>query len=263
MNVHVNQVVGGIYQLALMERLKYNSNQVVAQRYMANLPMLVMPSVMQYYEKDEYVLFLRNTRINFWKNNRYVFPAIPEGEAKKVPMKDIELLTKEMDLAIFKSTNFVHSGYHAMKAHLMIRQMLYKVLASYVNIKFYGGKIVYRALYDGTILTEEEMETEIAIFEEAVLIFIANVMKSRYHQDGKEIGYFCFERIKQDFDPNVSGVWVDEMLKAISVPERVQQQLVSDDYSLSVYESKLCGRNLSNEVAKFVMRAYEAVYAEI
>lgn len=263
MNVHVNQIVGGIFQLALMERLKYDSDEKVKERFMAVLPVLIAPSAMQHYEKGERVLFIRNDRIHQFKHSRYVYPTKPTGgEPSRVPLSDRELIGREINIDLFQSTNFLHSGYHALKAHLIIRKNLYAVLSSYVDIKRRGGQTSYRVWYDGTQLSAEELEKEIAIFEEAVLIFIANSMKSRYNNDGKALREYCFKQIQQ-LVPSVPNVWVDEMLKAISIPDRVQQQLVRDDYIMSQYESKLCGKNLYHEVAKFVARAYEAVYAEI
>lgn len=265
MNVHVNQIVGGIYGLALMERIKNKSGSLedYSQNYMAALPVLVMPSALQYYERAEKVFFLYSERIPH-RNNYCEYPMIPFGEKKRTPAKDIDFLGKNINIELFQVHNFRHSGYHLLKIHLLVRQELYKYLYSLVAIKKKGDEMSYRVLHDGIILTEEEMEKEISIFEEAVLIYIADTMMRRYKISNlKAVSDFCYGYIKKSV-PNLSDAsdaWVEEMLKAISIPKCVVECENNVDYSLDRIESKLCF-NLENDVARFVSQAYELVYRE-
>lgn len=260
MNVHVNQIIGGIYGLALMERLK-NRKEEYPHSFMAALPTLMLPSAMQYYEPAKKVFFVRNQRVHQYRTNCLWYPKVPWGEKKGTPCKDIDFLGKEMDMELFQIYNFPHSGYHLLKTHLLIRQELYKAISYLVKPKKSGEKMVYQVLHDGTMLTAEEMEKEISIFEEAVLIYIADVMQRRYsYKDSKTVNDFCYEQIKK-ISPNISDVWVDEMLKAISLPDTVREKLVKTDYTLN-FESKMIG-SLAFDVAKFVSRAYTLIYPEV
>ena len=261
------KVVTGVYELALLARLKDSGMEKYCKEMGDALAPLTMPTVLAQFEnpREVYSYNYWDTKIPGYRSTSFKYPKdmTQYFELKGAePIGEIQFLNQEVNHGLFCEVNFQHPAYHELKAHMLIRDCFFKFLKDRVRparMDESGG--TYKVLHDSSILTAAEVEAELAIIEEAVCLYVAETMQERYNVDINLIHTYCIEMVSNSYGDSLI-CWSNAMLQAVAIPCHLREKIEANDFSLSGYSSKLCP-NLKADVARFVHQAYDLVYSII
>lgn len=268
MNVEMSQIILGIYELALRERLKNDGMVQFCNQVNCSLPYLVLPATLERYVAPEELYFLTGNAIPR-RLHGMTYPERVDSYvgAEEHPVDKIALIGRESNFELYAAKNLMHSHYHELKVPLLVRDTFHKFLAERLEIPPYTAEFrTYKVLHSGIQLSPDEVRVETEIFMNAVLIRIAETMKTRYEFDVSEVRAYAYNSLvsvdEESPDDVQPTILVETMLRAISTPDSIRGQLAAGDYRLDKFNCKLCA-NLEVETMKFLAKAYELVYHEI
>ena len=262
MDVTFNQLVESVYELALRERVKHIGMESFCTDLSGALAYLVLPSVLEQYEPAEKVCCQKywDSTIPATRSYEFVYP-LNLDEYKDVQIRqkanELNFIGRETDFAVFAAKNLQHPYYHELKVYLLIRNAFLAYLKTRVQS---SANNCYRLMNTGETMNAEQLAEEIAVFEEAVLVCIVETIHQRYNYNLKEVRDFCYLMYRNKSDS--PEAWTAVVMEAISLPDRVLEQIKANDYSLNRYSSKMF-QNLKSDAMMFLAQVYEMVYHEI
>lgn len=250
-----------IIAMALGERLKNQETGALTNQIVKEFPYMVLPSLMAEKEGVVTAYCMSDNAVPARHNHWVCYPELNALEevfshtTKKEPFAAVKYIDRETDFETFGVKNFMHKHYTTLLATLLVRNCLSRFICQRVDVR--PGRYIIK--HNREVLDLAQMAEELEIFVNAARTVAEAIIKKKYNLDMAVFRGYFYNAVKAE----EANPLHEAKLQALTPPKNPGVNLSKDELGLDGYKSKICGENLQDEVMRFLVDAYNKVYAVI